>query len=265
MPAVAAAIHRFRIARSVVKIQAPTSMTLSPTICLDYNFVMTIAQQLMILAAGSYFVGAIPFGLIVGRMRGVDIREHGSKNIGATNAGRVLGRKFFWIVFVLDLLKGFFPVLAASMLVGRVPTSERTAFIHLLWVGVGAAAMLGHVFPIYLKFKGGKGVATSLGIVLGLWPFFTLAGLLAAGVFVGVALVSKYVSLSSITAAIAFPIFYVVISLQRGWDVFGSQLPLLLVASAIAVLIVVRHRANISRLLAGTENRIGGKARPSQP
>lgn len=222
---------------------------------------MSLHTQLGILCAAAYLLGAIPFGLLVGRMRGVDIRQHGSKNIGATNAGRVLGKRFFWIVFVLDVLKGAIPVAVASGLIARGsgPESELTMSTYGLWIGVGLAAFIGHVFPVYLGFRGGKGVATGLGVVLGLWPYFTVCGLLAAGVFVVVFLLTRFVSLGSVIAASAFPIAFVGMGQYRGWDVFGTMLPLTIVSSAIALLIVVRHRANIKRLLSGTELRIESK------
>jgi glycerol-3-phosphate acyltransferase PlsY len=222
---------------------------------------MSLHTLLGILCATAYLLGAIPFGLLVGRMRGVDIRQHGSKNIGATNAGRVLGKKFFWVVFVLDVLKGAIPVAVASGLIARGsgPESELTMLTYGLWIGVGLAAFLGHVFPVYLGFRGGKGVATGLGVVLGLWPYFTVCGLVAAGVFVVVFLLTRFVSLGSVIAAGAFPIAFVGMGQYRGWDVFGTMLPLTIVSSAIALLIVVRHRANIKRLVSGTELRIESK------
>ena len=130
--------------------------------------------QLALLAMIAYFIGAIPFGLVVGKLRGVDIRQSGSRNIGASNAGRVLGQRFFWIVMGFDLLKSLLPMILASIIVARVDPVARTQLTYLLWLSVGIAAILGHVFPVYLKFRGGKGVATSAGVVLGLWPYFTM-------------------------------------------------------------------------------------------
>lgn len=219
-----------------------------------------VHQQLAWLAAISYFIGALPFGLIVGKLKGVDIREHGSKNIGATNAGRVLGRRFFWIVFALDLLKSLAPMVIASAIVARVPMSGRSELTYVLMLSVGVAAILGHVFPIYLKFRGGKGVATSAGVVLGLWPYYTLAGLITVLTFVVVLKASRYISLSSIAGAVIFPIAYVVTALARGWDLFDDQLPLLIAAIGMASLVIWRHRDNIRRLRAGTENKIRSRA-----
>jgi glycerol-3-phosphate acyltransferase PlsY len=216
----------------------------------------SVHVQLSLLALVTYFVGAIPFGLLVGKLKGVDIREHGSKNIGASNAGRVLGRKFFWIVFALDLLKSLVPMAIASALVHQMPWVERTQVTFLLWLGVGLAAILGHVFPIYLGFRGGKGVATSAGVVLGLFPYFTFAGLITVATFVIVLKASKYISLSSIAAAVVFPFAYVTLGLIRHWDLTGRQLPLLVLAFCMAGLVIWRHRSIITRLRAGTENKI---------
>ncbi|MFT3785634.1 MAG: glycerol-3-phosphate 1-O-acyltransferase PlsY [Tepidisphaeraceae bacterium] len=221
---------------------------------------MSLHVELSLLAAVSYFIGSIPFGLLVGFAKGKDIRLEGSKNIGATNAGRVLGKKFFWLVFFLDMLKSLVPMLIASVLVGRVAEGERTALTYALWLGVGVAALFGHVFSIYLKFKGGKGVATSAGILLGLWPHFTLAGVIAILAFVVVVLVSRYISLSSMTAAAVFPVSYVVLELARGQSIFGAKTPLLVMALLISGLVFWRHRENIARLRAGTENKIGSRS-----
>lgn len=218
---------------------------------------MTPHAQLAMLAAIAYFIGALPFGLVSGKLKGIDIREHGSKNIGASNAGRVLGRRYFWIVFVLDLLKSLVPMASASAIVQtQIAPGDRTQATYLLWITVGLLAILGHVFPVYLKFRGGKGVATSAGVILGLWPYFTIAGLAAVAAFVVVVKLTKYISLSSITAAIVFPIAYASLGLIRGWDLTGRQLPLGVIALLISGLVLWRHRENMQRLLHGTENKI---------
>jgi glycerol-3-phosphate acyltransferase PlsY len=214
-------------------------------------------ESLALLAVASYFIGALPFGLLIGKWKGVDIRQHGSRNIGASNAGRVLGKRFFAIVMALDLLKSLIPMAIASAIVhSQIPWTDRTQLTYWLWIGVGLAAILGHVFPVYLKFRGGKGVATSAGVILGLWPYFTLAGLGAVVVFVAVVKTTKYISVSSISAAIAFPIAYGALGLYRGWDLMGRQLPLGLVALVISALVIWRHRENIHRLRHGNENKV---------
>src|SRR6476646_3381200 len=113
---------------------------------------MTTQQILLILIPISYLLGSIPFGLIVGKAKGVDVRTAGSGNIGATNVGRLLGKKFFFIVFLLDLGKGLVPMLIASILIRRTPTQERDWHVYLIWLLVGLAAVIGHMFSIFLKF-----------------------------------------------------------------------------------------------------------------
>jgi glycerol-3-phosphate acyltransferase PlsY len=218
---------------------------------------MNASQWLVLLIPLAYLLGSVPFGLIVGKMNGIDVRSAGSKNIGATNVGRLLGRKFFFLVFFLDLLKSLLPMIVASMLVLRVDAPLRDRTLHLLWLLVGFAAVLGHMFSCFLGFKGGKGVATSAGMMLGLYPYFTIPGAAAIVVFILVFLATRYVSLGSMTSACAFPVLYFAFGRWRGWDVTGNQLPLLVFSVLIAVLIVIKHRTNIARLLAGTENRIG--------
>src|SRR3954453_13615242 len=120
-------------------------------------------QTLAGLAIAAYLVGSIPFGLIVGLAKGIDVRKAGSGNIGATNVGRLLGKRFFFLVFFLDLLKSLLPMLVASFAVHRIPAEQRDARVYLLWLLVGFAAVIGHMFSMFLKFKGGKGVATSAG------------------------------------------------------------------------------------------------------
>jgi acyl phosphate:glycerol-3-phosphate acyltransferase len=217
---------------------------------------MAPQSTLLVLIPLAYLVGSIPFGLIVGLAKGVDPRTAGSGNIGATNVARLLGKKWFFVVFFLDMLKGMLPVLLASTVAHRIPEMDRTAQTYLLWLLVAFAAVLGHMFSVFLKFKGGKGVATSAGVMLGLFPYYTLPGIVAVVVFLVVFFVWRYVSLGSIAGACAFPVAYFVIAQLRGWPIFASQLPLLIFGVVIALLIVYKHRTNIARLRAGTENRI---------
>jgi acyl phosphate:glycerol-3-phosphate acyltransferase len=215
-----------------------------------YNRTMSIEQQLLLLAALAYLVGSIPFGLIVGKMKGIDPRTGGSGNIGATNVGRLLGKKYFWIVFTFDMLKGLLPMAIASYLARDIDVAHKP---YLLWMLVGAAAFLGHLFPVWLKFKGGKGVATACGVLLGLWPYFTIPGLVPVIVFLLVFAMSKTVSLGSIFGSASFPIAYVAIGEAMGWPIIGRQIPLLVLAIAVPAFIIVKHKSNIARLLAGTE------------
>lgn len=213
-----------------------------------------VDSPLLMFAAfplAAYVVGSTPFGVILARLHGVDLRKVGSGNVGATNVGRTLGRKWGYLCFCLDVMKGLLPALAVGILLRtqEPPTPPRQA----AWLATGCAAIAGHVFSLYLRFRGGKGVATSLGVVLGIYPYFTWAGLAALAVWVGVTLTSRYVSLGSITAAVVFlPIFA-----GLNWWRLGALWPMALFAGAMVALIVVRHRANIRRLLAGQENKIG--------
>ncbi len=204
---------------------------------------------LAIIAA--YFLGSIPFGLLIAKAHGKDLRSIGSGNIGATNVSRALGRKWAYFCFVLDVLKGLIPMLATMLI--TEPDSVLTLW---LWLAVGCAAILGHIFPIYIKFKGGKGVSTSFGVALGLWPYFTVCALFFAVTWVVVVLIWRYVSLASIAASVTFPLVLIVaIILIPGWE-FGNLWPVFITAIAIPIMVIVRHRENIKRLRAGTESKI---------
>ena len=214
---------------------------------------VTLTFGLLIIAA--YLLGSIPFGLLLAKAQGIDLRNIGSGNIGATNVGRALGKKWAYVCFVLDCLKGLLPMLLARLLVG----SDATAGELALWLVVGSAAVIGHIFPAYLRFKGGKGVSTSLGMVLGLYPYFTIPGAIAFAVWVTFLLIWRYVSLASIAAATAFPaILVALIALNDGWQ-FGSLWPLLIAALLMPCLVVLRHVENIKRILEGSEAKISQK------
>lgn len=208
----------------------------------------------VLLILFAYLLGSVPFGLLLAKLHGVDLRQVGSGNIGATNAGRMLGKKWGALCFLLDVLKGLIPMLLVPLL-GLTGPDDGPLELSL-WLLVGCAAVLGHVFPVYLKFKGGKGVATSLGIVLGLWPYYTLCGIGAFVLWAGCIYVWRYVSLASIIAAVAFPVFLLIAILsQDAWHL--EQLwPLLLIAVLMCLLVVVRHRDNIRRLAAGSETKV---------
>jgi glycerol-3-phosphate acyltransferase PlsY len=207
------------------------------------------------LIPAAYLAGSIPFGLIVGRAKGIDPRSAGSGNIGATNLGRLLGAKYFALVFLLDLLKGTLPVLAAGAVMGFAVNDARSA---LLWMLVAAAAVAGHVFSIFLHFKGGKGVATSAGVVLGVFPYFTFAAVAALIIFYLVFRATRFISVGSMAGAASFPLAYVAIGWSR-WPITGAQLPFLVFALLFPVLIIYKHRANIARLRAGTELKYASK------
>jgi len=201
----------------------------------------------------AYFLGSVPFGVIIAGAHGKNLRSIGSGNIGATNVARALGRRWAYFCFVLDVLKGLVPMLAVRALI-EVPGP--TPGLLSLWLAVGCAAILGHIFPLYLKFKGGKGVATSLGVALGLWPYYTICAALAFAVWAATVLLWRYVSLASIAASITFPITLILaIVLTPGWD-FANLWPLLIAATAIPLMVIIRHRENVKRLIAGTESKV---------
>ena len=187
----------------------------------------------LILLAFGYLCGSIPFGLILGRLAGVDVRRTGSGNIGATNVARSAGLGVGVATLVADALKGTVPVLV----VGRLATSPA------LSAGVGVAAFLGHVFPVTLHFVGGKGVATAVGVLAVLAP---VAVAYAAAAFVAVVAVTRYVSLGSVIAAVCAPVAIAALGYPR---------PVLAASLAMSAVIIVRHRDNYARLLAGTEAR----------
>jgi glycerol-3-phosphate acyltransferase PlsY len=216
-----------------------------------------VERNLLILIGVAYVAGSIPFGLLVGWTRGIDVRTVGSGNIGASNVGRLLGKKYFFLVMFLDLLKSLIPMLIASCLVVGTKPSP---LLYGCWLGVGFAAIIGHMFSLFLKFSGGKGVATSTGVLLGLYPYYTWPGLVTIAVFIILVAATRYISVGSIGAAVTFPIAYIAMALVRGWDPLGGQWPLLAFAVVISGLVIFKHRGNIARLRAGTENRMGKHA-----
>ncbi len=208
----------------------------------------------LLFVVGAYLLGSIPFGLLIGLARGIDIRQHGSRNIGATNAGRVLGRKWGYLCLVLDILKGFLPTLAASFVLVEQPVD---AGMLLRWILVGVAAVLGHTLPIYLRFRGGKGVATTVGVALGIFPYYTVAMAVALLLYAVVRFATGWVSAGSLTIAVAFPVaffVYVGIDAEMSLEVFW---PLAAVSVLLGVLIIARHRSNIARLWRGEEMKLG--------
>jgi len=199
-----------------------------------------------LLPVVAYFYGSVPFGLLTAKaFKGVDIRDEGSGNIGATNAARVLGWKFFPAVFLLDFSKGFVPTLAAVLL-----TAEGAYDPSLLAVVTALAAVLGHVFPIYIGFKGGKAVATGSGVFLVLAPWCVAICVAVWGVMFAV---WRYVSLASISAAGAL----IVSAWLLTEDPTGSGLFLSIFATAGGLMVIALHHGNIGRLLRGEEHKIG--------
>lgn len=199
-----------------------------------------IDSALAILAG--YVLGALPFGYWAGRLRGIDLREVGSGNTGGTNAVRVLGPKLGVPVILLDIFKGTAAVLLAGLIDG-VGTEVLAA----------TAAMLGHAFPVFLRFRGGKAVATGAGAMLGLAPFVALT---VVGIWIGVGLLTRYVSVASMVSAVAF--VTLTVATGRSWPIVAFTL-------FGAIVVFWRHRENIRRLRAGTENRLNLPTRRRAP
>ena len=208
---------------------------------------MTSFAIAALVLLGAYLIGAIPFGYVVAWAKGVNIFEHGSGNIGATNVGRVLGRKYGILVFVLDLAKGAVPAAVASWLAPRLDLGFPP---DSLPVGAGLAAFLGHLFPVYLGFRGGKGVATGAGVVLVLLPIPAAGALL---IWLGVALASRYVSLASVLAAAGLCGLRLWLT-PRPFAADHAVLSGFCVVAA--VLVLIRHQSNLARLVAGTESQL---------
>jgi acyl phosphate:glycerol-3-phosphate acyltransferase len=183
----------------------------------------------------AYLLGAVPFGLVIGKCAGVDVRDQGSRNIGATNVSRVLGKRLGILTLVCDGLKGFVPMYLAALLLPESPHREA------LVACTGAAAVLGHMFPVYLRFRGGKGVATGLGVFLYLSP---LATLISFVLFVGTVALSGFVSAGSLVASALIPLWLYLL---------GASPLVTAIAAVIAVLIWFKHRENILRLVQGKE------------
>jgi len=222
---------------------------------------------LLIIAA--FLVGSIPFGLLIARAKGVDICKHGSGNIGATNVGRVLGRRFFFLCFALDLLKGLLPTLAMGWTLGALGAFTMSMHDAAWWLGAAVASILGHVFCPWLGFKGGKGVATGLGALLGVFPLLSISGGVATLAWLGAMLIWRYVSLASIIAAMtlapSIALAWWLASRQHSSNIAPSLSPdpaMLLfvgIGTLLTLLVVWTHRANIGRLRQGTELRAASK------
>lgn len=209
----------------------------------------------LIIIVLSYLLGSIPTSIWVGKLfKSVDIREHGSGNAGATNTFRILGWKAGVAVTLIDLAKGFTAAFYISQIgyhMGDVPDTiamwETDVFMRLI---AGAAAVLGHMYPLYARFKGGKGVITAAGMLYGIEPISITLAIL---VFLAVMFISRYVSLGSIISCFSYPLFLLL--LRYGFDkpIDGS---LIVISAVVASTIIIKHHTNIRRLIQGTENRI---------
>ena len=199
----------------------------------------------LVVALASYFIGSIPSGYLAGRLAGVDIRTLGSGNIGATNVTRSLGKKYGYPVFIADFGKGFLAVFLAVR-ISRQPGAVGPTEIYQIVAAV--CCVLGNAFPVWLGFKGGKGVAVSAGLMVALMP---VAGLLAILIWIALFYLTGYVSLASIIATISLPVaVFVLLKLGQ-----MTEWPFFYVSLALTGLIIFRHRSNISQLLRGTEHR----------
>lgn len=216
----------------------------------------------------AYLLGSIPFGLLVAKSQGVDLRAHGSGNIGATNVWRVMGKKWGLLTFFADAAKGWLAVVVGVWLAHRWGWADigargkvvGTEHLDAGYAGIAAAmgCILGHNFPVWLKFKGGKGVATSLGVLIGMMP---LVSLIVLGIWGLVLKTSRYVSLASLIAAVSLPITVILMMIfgpRHGWMAVDSW-AYFYFSVAAALMVVRRHQPNIKRLVAGTELRFGQK------
>ncbi len=210
----------------------------------------------LIAIIAAYLCGSIPFGLLIGFAHGVDLRARGSRNIGATNCGRVVGGKWGYLCFTLDVLKGAAPVAVAGGWFGWLNAPEVTAAEAWRWLAIAVAPVLGHVGPVWLKFRGGKGVATGFGVIVGVWPFLTVPAAAAMATWAVIALAYRYVSLASIASSVGLPIYFLVTAAMAGWTLDWAW-PFVAVTAAMAALVVYRHRTNIARLRTGEETKIG--------
>ncbi|MCH8019157.1 glycerol-3-phosphate 1-O-acyltransferase PlsY [candidate division KSB1 bacterium] len=202
--------------------------------------------SLVLIILFAYLVGSFPTSIVVGRMtQRIDIREHGSKNAGGTNAFRVLGWKAGLFVAVVDILKG----VLATLLIAKIRVDPLTLDYELVQIIAGTSAVIGHVWTVLAKFKGGKGVATGAGLIIALFPW---ASLICFIIFAALVLTTRYVSLGSIIATSSLP--FVLLTFDR---MFGKSVStsLLTFSILISCLIIFTHRSNIRRLLNGTENR----------
>ncbi len=232
----------------------------------------------VVYAFGAYLLGSIPFGLIIGKSRGIDIRTMGSGNIGASNLGRVLGKRFFFACFFLDLSKGLAPTLLAGSMMGQLGRLSIDAPDAWGWLLVMVAAVLGHMFSPWIGFKGGKGVATALGAMIGVFPALTIPAVGSLLVFLVVLMMWRYISMASCAAACTLPFWtwytfaqfrtrqMVLLRSDPKWqsehtnilkaEVPYTGIPFLVITAALAALVVYKHRTNITRVFSGTEPKI---------
>lgn len=204
--------------------------------------------EIILVITVSYLIGSISPSIILGKiLKGIDIREHGSKNAGSTNAFRVVGKWAGITVLLLDIFKGYFAVKFISPLTGENPVISPT----LVAILSGFAAITGHVWTLFHSFKGGKGVNTATGVLLALIPLPTI---FAGGIFLIVLLTTRYVSLGSMLSSLSLPIILIIMSLRTDGETIPSEL--IIFAAIIPAFIIYTHRANIKRLMRGEENKV---------
>jgi glycerol-3-phosphate acyltransferase PlsY len=228
---------------------------------------LPLAAKAPILIALAFLAGSIPFSMLIGLARGVDIRKVGSGNVGATNLGRALGRRYFYLGFALDMLKGLLPTLFAGLVLGTLGRYAAQPLPTLVWIGVALACMLGHVFSPWLRLRGGKGIATGFGALLAIFPVMTIGGGVALATFLATLALWRTISLSSLAATCSLPITLVLLFLARADDPAAALTrdsgPIYVVFTLmLPVLVIYTHWANIRRLRAGTEPRIGQRVAP---
>ncbi len=232
----------------------------------------------------AFLAGSIPFGYLIGKVNGVDIRTVGSGNIGATNLGRALGKGFFYACFFLDMTKGMMPTLIAGHFMGTLGTMRVETTDAFWWLAVMVAAVLGHMFTPWLGFKGGKGVATALGAMVGILPAMALPASGALLVYLMVLALWRYVSLASTAAAASLPLWTWIVfaqyqtlmtrqaSTRTDWedlpteqieliksDIPNYGIPFFVVSLILAILVIYKHRSNFGRMMTGIEPRVGWK------
>ncbi|MBN2011083.1 glycerol-3-phosphate 1-O-acyltransferase PlsY [candidate division KSB1 bacterium] len=208
--------------------------------------------SLILIFVLSYLVGSIPTSIIFSKLfRGIDIREHGSGNAGGTNAWRILGWKLGLSVMLIDIAKG----IVATVLIAKIRVDQPAMSGDLIQIFAGLSAIIGHIWTVFAGFRGGKGVGTGAGMIIGIYPLAALVCLIVFGLTL---FLSRIVSVSSMISAISLPITLAVLR-------FGLQRPvsdvMLYFGALIALLIVFTHRSNIKRLLKGEENKIGSKVK----
>jgi len=238
----------------------------------------------------AFVAGSIPFGFLIGKARGIDIRKVGSCNIGATNLGRALGRRYFFGCFLLDMTKGMMPTLIAGHYMGTLGTMRVETSDAFWWVAVMASAVLGHMFTPWLGFKGGKGVATALGAMIGVIPAMTIPAAGALVVYLVVLILWRYISLASTVAAASLPLWVWLVfaqyktlmerqaSTRTDWEQLSASeielikngipnygMPFLIVALGLAILVIYKHRENLGRIMAGVEPQIGAQSPQNPP